>query len=115
LPLCLLLGRDAFNGFTRWREPERILQMAHLVVMERPGAAAPTDPELQAVLDARQVHDPNCLRQQPGGSILLQPVTPLAISSSDIRKRLSQGRSVRYLLPEAVRKLLESPFSNIAS
>ena len=106
LPLCLLVGRDAFNDFAHWREPEHILEMAHLVIMERPGVAVPTDPELLALMNNRLVDDAARLRRQPGGRILFQPVTPLDISSSDIRKRLSQGRSVRYLLPEAVRELL---------
>ncbi|WP_456379326.1 nicotinate-nucleotide adenylyltransferase [Thiolapillus sp.] len=106
LPLCLLLGRDAFNSFHSWHQPRRILELAHLVVMDRPGHALPQDEPMQALMRGRITEDAAALRTRPGGSILLQTVTRLDISSSDIRNRLAQGRSIRWLLPEAVLNIL---------
>jgi nicotinate-nucleotide adenylyltransferase len=105
--LCLLLGRDAFNTFHTWREPGRILELAHLVVMDRPGHGLPDAPELQALMQDRVERPVAGLRQRPAGRICFQPVTRLDISSSDIRQRLARGRSIRWLVPESVLTLLQ--------
>ncbi len=105
-PLCLLLGRDAFNAFHSWHRPERILELAHLVVMDRPGHDLPDDAELQQLMDGRVVNDGAALKECPGGRILFQPVTPLGISSTDIRQRLAEGRPIRWLVPDTVLSLL---------
>ncbi len=106
-PLCLLLGRDAFSAFHTWRQPERILELAHLVVMDRPGHGLPDEPELRALMEDRVARDGAELRTRPAGVIRFQPVTRLDISSSDIRQRLARGGSIRWLVPEAVLALLQ--------
>lgn len=58
--LCLLLGSDAFDGFPEWHEPERILQLAHLVVMQRPG-----EPEPRHYPERITHHPMICARRQP--------------------------------------------------
>ncbi|WP_457674917.1 nicotinate-nucleotide adenylyltransferase [Thiolapillus sp.] len=107
-PLCLLLGRDAFNAFHSWRQPERILELAHLVVMDRPGHGLPDEPPLRRLMEGRVLDDGAGLRNRPAGGICFQPVTRLDISSSDIRRRLQQGRSIRWLVPDAVLTLLRA-------
>jgi len=107
VPLCLLLGRDAFAAFHTWREPERILGMAHLVVMERPGETLYLETPLEALVEGRITAMREELVRAQAGRILFQPVTQLDISATDIRARLEAGRSVRWLVPEAVRRLLE--------
>ncbi|MCB1761020.1 MAG: nicotinate-nucleotide adenylyltransferase [Gammaproteobacteria bacterium] len=100
-PICLLLGNDAFRGFPGWHLPLEILQQAHLVVMERPGEDAP------ALYPSRHARDADELRAAPGGRVLLQPVTQLEISATQIRALLKRGRSPRYLLPDAVLEIIE--------
>ncbi|MFM1892042.1 MAG: hypothetical protein RLZ44_1119 [Pseudomonadota bacterium] len=107
LPLCLLLGGDAFNGFLSWHRPGEIAELAHLVVMQRPGYRLPEDPELQALVVKRRAQRPEQLAAAPAGHILFQPVTQLEISASDIRARIAQGRSARYLTPLPVVELIE--------
>ena len=97
---CLLLGSDAFNGFHTWHRPDEILELAHLVVMERPGEAEP------AHYHERLTHNPAALKQQSAGLILPLPVTQLEISATGIREMLGQGKSPRYLLPDAVLELI---------
>jgi nicotinate-nucleotide adenylyltransferase len=106
-PLCLLLGGDAFRGFPTWHRPERIVGLAHLVIMQRPGAEVPRDPQLRPLLDGRLTADPARLRAAPAGSILFFPVTQLAISATDIRDRVARGLSPRYLMPDAVQELVQ--------
>ena len=106
-PLCLLLGSDAFNGFMRWRAPRSILKLAHLVVMQRPGYRLPDNSELRSLVEDHRTQSLAEFPQHPAGQILFHDVTQLDISSSDIRKRAAQGRSVRYLTPDSVIQLIE--------
>ncbi|MDA3869608.1 MAG: nicotinate-nucleotide adenylyltransferase [Gammaproteobacteria bacterium] len=105
--LCLILGMDAFAGLHQWHQWQRILEFCHIVVIARPGFDWPTAPELQA-LERHRTDDAGELKRAEAGRILLQSVTQLDISASNIRKQLQAGQDIRYLLPEAVRlKLLE--------
>jgi nicotinate-nucleotide adenylyltransferase len=74
--------------------------------MERPGGAQIQDPDLIALTEARRAESPQDLRAAPAGRILFQPVTPLAISSTQIRALLAAGRNPRYLLPEPVLEII---------
>jgi nicotinate-nucleotide adenylyltransferase len=100
-PICLILGQDAFQGFPEWHKPDEILQLAHLVVMQRPGRPQ------QNPYQGHITDDPKELITAPGGKIYLQPVTQLEISSTRIRGLLQAGRSPRYLLPDAVLRIIE--------
>jgi len=105
-PLCLLIGADAFNGFLEWHEPEQICGLAHLVVMQRPGAPLPRDPALRALVLARLARDAAELRAVPAGRVVRLPVTQLDISATDIRRRVAAGRSSAFLVPEPVREII---------
>jgi nicotinate-nucleotide adenylyltransferase len=91
--LHLLLGSDTLPEFPRWYEPRRILRTAALVVMERPGHPVPPAEELRSALGLPAAEP---LRMQ-------QVTVPLIdLSSRDIRRRVAEGRTVRYMLPRAV-------------
>jgi nicotinate-nucleotide adenylyltransferase len=105
--LCLLLGGDAFSEFLSWHEPQMVADLAHLVVMERPGYSLPSDASLQMMVERRGTDLKTELRNAPGGKIWFQPVTQLDISATDIRSRIAHGRSPRYLLPDPVLSLIE--------
>jgi nicotinate-nucleotide adenylyltransferase len=107
VPICLLVGADAFNGFLTWHRPADILALAHLVVMERPGSPGPDDPLLRDLLVEHGSDDADELRALPGGRILLKRVTQLGISSSQIRALIATGQSPRYLLPDQVLAIIE--------
>ena len=100
--LCLLLGSDAFNGFMQWREPERILALAHVLVMQRPGYALPDDATLRALVAKHRCDEVEAMHKRPAGCIHFHNVTQLDISSSDIRERIARGANPAYLLPQAV-------------
>ena len=101
-PLCLLLGTDAFAGLDRWHDWRRIPELAHLVVAQRPGAELPAAGPVAELLRERRVSEVQALRCAGAGKVYIVHVTRLEISASDIRRRLAAGRSVRYLLPDAV-------------
>jgi nicotinate-nucleotide adenylyltransferase len=108
LPICLLTGADAFRDFAGWHRPEGILSLAHLVVMQRPGARGEiADPRLRAWVAERGVEHSEYLRGVPGGHIFFQDVTQLDISATGIRALVSKGLSPRFLLPDTVLEIIE--------
>ncbi|MGH8278485.1 MAG: nicotinate-nucleotide adenylyltransferase [Gammaproteobacteria bacterium] len=108
--LLLLAGMDAFLGFPGWHEWQRIFTLAHVVVAQRPGWVQQVSGVLAEELRQREVARPEDLHSVPVGKILLQPVTQLEISSSRVRALAAAGRDLRYLVPEAVHRiLLEQP------
>jgi nicotinate-nucleotide adenylyltransferase len=88
--LAFIAGMDVLHELPRWREPLRVLELARLIVISRPGQPAAS---LDA-LDARL----------PGASARVTVVeTPgVAISSTEIRERVAAGRPIRYLVPDPV-------------
>lgn len=107
-PLCLILGMDAFQGFSTWHRWREVIELAHLVVAHRPGWMPPQSGAVAEMLAQRRVHGSAELRQSPGGRVLLCPVTQLDISSSHIRALVADGRSPRYLVPETVWALIQA-------
>jgi len=83
----LLLGADQWADFDRWRDPGTIAELARIVVLTRAGA------------DARPV--------RAGVDHEVLEVPRVDVSASDIRRRARTGRSIRYLVPEAVRTLID--------
>ncbi|EHQ51635.1 nicotinic acid mononucleotide adenylyltransferase [Ectothiorhodospira sp. PHS-1] len=100
VPLCLLLGMDAFAGLSSWHRWQDLFGLAHIVVAHRPGSDAPRAREAWAA--SRQAASPADLRAAPAGRILFMPVTQLDISATAIRDLVARGRSPRFLLPEPV-------------
>lgn len=105
--LCLIMGMDAFNGFQQWHRWQSILELCHLIVTTRPGADMVADTHL----NERISNDSSCLSQTPAGQILLQSVTQLDISASQIRACLQADQSIQFLLPEALREKLEKAYA----
>ena len=106
-PLCLLLGGDAFADLPAWHQWEKLINLAHLIVVRRPGILQPVASTLQGLLNSRQTRNLEELRQTTYGKIFMAEIPALAISSTEIRYLISQGRNPRYLLPEAVLEIIE--------
>jgi nicotinate-nucleotide adenylyltransferase len=84
--LFFLVGVDQMKELHSWREPDEVARLARLSVMTREGETPDED--------------------TPYPHRLI-PVTRIDLSSSDIRRRIARGEPVRYLLPDAVRELVE--------
>lgn len=100
--LFLLLGTDAFNGLPGWKRWRELFELAHLVVLARPGWELQAGEPLSGEYEARRVRGAEALMQREAGAVLCYELTPLMISSSHIREVISSGKSARYLLPEQV-------------
>jgi nicotinate-nucleotide adenylyltransferase len=107
VPICLMIGADAFRAFSSWYRPEGILDLAHLVVMQRPGAEPAADPAGGRWPQEPRVGRPDELRSARGGHILVQEVTQLDVSATAIRDLIRRGRSPRFLLPDPVLEIIE--------
>jgi nicotinate-nucleotide adenylyltransferase len=112
-PLVLLVGADAFAGLPDWHRWEALLSLAHIAVAHRPGfpiAASSLPPMLADLYRERYSASPAMLAESPAGRIVTFAMTQLAISATQIRMLLANGRSPRYLLPEAVIAYIQSTF-----
>ncbi len=79
-PFVLLLGADAAADLPRWRAADEVARLAEIAVLTRPGAPEVASPLVRYVV-----------------------ATPaIEISASDIRARCLAGKSIRYLVPDAV-------------
>ncbi|MDD0973228.1 nicotinate-nucleotide adenylyltransferase [Pseudomonas fontis] len=105
--LFLLLGWDAFCGLPGWHRWEELLQHCHILVLQRPDADVEPPDALRNLLAARSVSDPQALLG-PSGHIAFVWQTPLAVSATQIRHQLAAGRSVRFLVPDAVLAYIEA-------
>jgi nicotinate-nucleotide adenylyltransferase len=104
VPLVFIMGADQLHAFHTWRAWRALLDLAHFAIGERPGfglAPATLDPAVAAEWSRRR-GGAAALAAAPAGAMAAFPLTQLAISASDIRRRLAQGRSARYLLPPEV-------------
>ena len=105
--LFLIVGWDAFSGLPSWYRWEELLQLASLVVLQRPEQDQELPEVLKDLLAARSVSGPNDL-QATHGEILCLAQTPLAISATHIRSLIQAGRSPRFLLPDSVLGYIET-------
>jgi|SRR3989339_1784691 len=82
--LYFFMGADNLGEIASWREPDRILTLARVVAFHRPGYSG-LDPF-----------------PQYAGRILMEPMPPMPMASSEIRRKLKAGEPVGDALPEAV-------------
>jgi nicotinate-nucleotide adenylyltransferase len=105
--LGLIIGMDAFLGLPKWHQWREILELSHIVVAHRPGWRMPDTGPLDELLENRGTHRVDDLHQSKSGYIYIHEVTQLEISSTDIRKLVQLGRTPRFLMPDAVAKIID--------
>ena len=106
LPLCLILGYDAFLGLPDWHQWHRLIELAHLVITHRPGwNHDELDDSLQSLLQQHEM-DFERLAKHAAGGLAFVPVTQLDISATSIREQIHAGQDIRYLLPDPVYRII---------
>lgn len=88
--LCLIMGADAAAGVPLWKNASEVAELATLLVVERPGSD-----KTEALLPT--------LSQAGNFKVEVVSAPLLDISSTDLRKRVSDGKTIRYLVPDDVR------------
>lgn len=85
--LVLLVGADVVREMPAWKEPREVARLASVAAITREGEGLPGGLPLPAVP---------------------VPVTRVDVSATEIRRRVAAGRTIRYLVPEPVRALIEA-------
>ncbi|HCO02926.1 MAG TPA: nicotinic acid mononucleotide adenylyltransferase [Actinobacteria bacterium] len=90
--LFFITGADAMLEILHWKDPEDVLSQAHFIAATRPGY------EIARFEKEAPTSHPN---------VSVMDIPALAISSSDIRRRVAEGEPIRYLVPEGVKNYIE--------
>jgi len=86
--LAFLMGMDMLSEFSTWRSPEEILELAEIVALTRPDFPMP---HLEPPLRRR---------------VTICRIPEIGISSSDIRRRVKEGKSIRYMVTPSVEEYI---------
>ena len=94
--LYFILGLDTLEQFHRWEQPERIIELCELAIASRPGF------QNSRILDEQLGRYPKL-----GSKVNFMAAPVMDISGSSIRLRASEGRSIKYRVPEAVERYID--------
>ena len=100
--ISMVMGMDSFLTLPTWHRWQEFLQLAHILVVQRPGWEFVPGPQMEDWSRQHLVHQTEQLRAAPSGHLLLHRLTPLGISATQIRELIRTNRSPRYLIPERV-------------
>ncbi len=101
--LVWVVGQDAAQTLHKWHKWQQIFDLANVIVVARPGAEWPDFSRWPAKI----MSDLQTFKQSAFGAVYKARLTPLPISSSQIRQILSKGGSVRFLAPDQVVNLID--------
>jgi len=113
---CFLLGIDAFLDIPNWWHPERLTALTDFVVISRPGnffedlMKSPyikTGRSILKGLDSAKAGHCKVKLKSNRNTVLL-PLTPVGISSTEIRRLVRRGKSIKFLLPPEVESYIIS-------
>ncbi|MGH2830752.1 MAG: nicotinate-nucleotide adenylyltransferase [Actinomycetota bacterium] len=91
--LCFITGADAVLEILTWKDPEEVLRRARFIACTRPGYD----------LDRLAKQLPEGMEDR----VEIMEIPALAISSTDIRRRVGEGRQIRFLVPDGVATYIE--------
>ena len=94
--LFFIMGMDSLRTLHRWKEPGRVMEMATLVAVSRPGYEEVDLGPLESLVP------------EAASRITLMTGPLVDVSGVDIRRRVAEGRSSRYLVPDPVREYIEA-------
>ncbi len=89
--LFFLIGADSLTDLPGWREPERIAELATVVAVNRGDRPLPDRDALQLSLG-----------EAVASRVQLVTMPGIDLSATDIRRRVREGKSIRYMVPRAV-------------
>jgi nicotinate-nucleotide adenylyltransferase len=91
--LTFVMGADVAASLDSWRQPERVVELARIGVASRPGTELD---EAEAALE------------RLGARTEIVRMPELGVSSTRVRRRIGQGRPIRYLVPDSVVGLINA-------
>ena len=112
--IIFVAGLDAFVDIETWKDYEQFLDLCHVVVVSRPGHGFEEFDQLPEWINDRVVDlrdaEGNCVEHLPedGCKIFLADSVHIDISSTDIRERVRQDKSIRYKVPAEVERYIRA-------
>ena len=88
--LFLLLGEDTLAGFEKWKNPDRILEIASIAVMQRGGSPGSSS------------------ARSHRSAVTTVSTRRVDVSSTEIRERLRAGKSIKGFVPESVERFIDA-------
>ncbi len=99
--LFLLTGSDTLVDIPNWYQPREICQLASLATAQRPGSAVPDFTPFYSLTDSKRVE---VFRSQ------VVKIPLMELSATEIRRRVREGMSIRFMTPETVVEYIEENY-----
>jgi nicotinate-nucleotide adenylyltransferase len=106
-PLCFIMAADQLIQFDQWHEWQKIPDLAHLIITDRPGYELRLNDATKQLLNDRQITDPTLLSEKNTGYIYLVNIEAMPISATKIRSELAKGKEPISFLPKGVWKYIK--------
>lgn len=110
-----IMGGDSFLTFPKWKDPVKILETAKIIVIKRPGYNIKAE-EILRQLNIKKKIRRGTLRESNdinSADIFIMDGRLIEISSTEIRKRLKEGKDIRFLVPDACAEKLKEIRKNL--
>ena len=95
--ICFIIGADTLAELPTWRRPGDLVAEAEVLTAVRPGT------RLDFWDDLSYTFDPEQIARLRKGCV---DTVPIGVSSTDIRRRVREGHSIRFLVPQAVEEYI---------
>jgi len=92
--LLFLMGRDSWVTLPSWHRWEALTDLAHLLILERPGTDQDSPGVLDKWLKTRQVRDPAEMMNSASGKVCFLSLDQIDVSASGLREAIAKGSSI---------------------
>lgn len=103
IELFFIIGIDAFLEIGTWKEYRALFDHAHFLVINRPGFQSEDLGRFLTSLEVGFERDGDKFVVPSGNHLIFREATLMDISSTEIRNRVAEGKTIRFMLPKTVR------------
>jgi len=104
--ICLCMGMDSLASLDKWYCWHELLTYSHIVVAARPGYEIPEVGGLANWIKENRT-SPEQLHKSSRGALVIEQCSLLAISATEIRIRIQDGKDISHLLPESIERFIK--------
>jgi len=104
--ICLCMGMDSLVSLDKWHCWQELLTYSHIAVAARPGYEIPEEGGLANWIRENRA-SPAQLHKFSRGALVIEQCSLLAISATEIRIRIQDGKDLSHLLPESVERFIK--------
>ena len=101
--LYFIIGADLLKEITTWKNIEGLLKICKFIAVSRPGY------DIEKMFNQQFLSSENySIASELLDNILVENISMLDVSSTDIRRRVKEWKSIKYLVPEAVEQFIHN-------